>query len=120
MRRGGGAGRFRSMAMPSPPTPGAAPATPPAAPAPPIRLAHDGLRFSLDANTVDPAIIRAEQIAEYQQLELEGHVQKSKEFAAGLIVELNANNPNRVDVLWPGILIDRLDIFALLAQFRNS
>jgi phage tail sheath gpL-like len=33
-------------------------------------------------------------------------------------VQLNSTNPNRVDVLWAGILIDRLDVFALLAQFR--
>ena len=35
-----------------------------------------------------------------------------------LIVEQNASNPNRVDCLWPGTLINQLRIFALLAQFR--
>jgi phage tail sheath gpL-like len=45
-------------------------------------------------------------------------VQNEAAFAAALVVQKNATNPNRVDVLWPGILIDRLDVFALLAQFR--
>jgi phage tail sheath gpL-like len=57
-------------------------------------------------------------IAEYQSLEWRGYVQDSAGFAAGLIVEINAQNPNRVDVLWDGILINQLRVFAVLAQFR--
>ncbi|MFL9997975.1 hypothetical protein PQR34_42905 [Paraburkholderia sediminicola] len=47
-------------------------------------------------------------------------MQESELFAQQVIVEQNANNPNRVDCLWPGTLIDQLRIFALLAQFRLS
>ncbi len=50
-----------------------------------------------------PAIIRADIIAQYQQLEYDGHVQNSAAFAAALIVQQNSTNPNRVDVLYqPG------------------
>ncbi|MGF6792771.1 phage tail sheath subtilisin-like domain-containing protein [Paraburkholderia sp. 35.1] len=83
-----------------------------------VKLADDGTRFAAGANIVTPNIIRADLIAEYQGAEADGLVQDSDAFAKALIVERNSTNPNRVDVLWPGILIDQLRIFALLAQFR--
>lgn len=83
-----------------------------------VKLAADGTKFAAGSAIVTPAIIRSDLIAEYRQLEYNGLVQKSDEFAAGLIVEQNASNPNRVDVLYPAILINQLRIFALLMQFR--
>jgi phage tail sheath gpL-like len=83
-----------------------------------VKLAADGTRFAAGSNIVTPGIIKADLIAEYQQLELEGLVQNSAAFAKAIIVQQNATNPNRIDVLWPGTLIDQLRIFALLAQFR--
>lgn len=83
-----------------------------------MKLAADGTRFAAGSAIVTPGIIRAEIIANYRELEFNGNVQGTDAFKAGLIVEINATNPNRVDVLWPGILIGQLDIFALLAQFR--
>ncbi|HGS7549232.1 TPA: phage tail protein, partial [Klebsiella quasipneumoniae subsp. similipneumoniae] len=47
-----------------------------------------------------------------------GYAQDAEAFAKNIIVEQNASNPNRVDVLWPGTLINQLRIFALLNQFR--
>ncbi|MHA3312747.1 phage tail sheath subtilisin-like domain-containing protein [Yersinia pseudotuberculosis] len=44
--------------------------------------------------------------------------QVTSKFARGLIVEKSASNPNRVDVLWTGVLINQLRIFAVLNQFR--
>lgn len=82
------------------------------------KLAANGTRILPGSNVVTPDIIRADLIAQYRELEAAGDVQKSDVFAAGLVVEQNASNPNRVDVLWPGILIDQLRIFAVLAQFR--
>lgn len=84
------------------------------------KLAANGTRFDPGANVVTPNIIRADLIALYRELEAAGFVQGSDAFAAALIVEINANNPSRVDVLWPGTLIQQLRIFALLAQFRLS
>jgi phage tail sheath gpL-like len=85
-----------------------------------VKLAADGTRFAPGAAIVTPSIIKADIIAEYQTLEYNGYVQNSQAFAAGLIVQINAQNPNRVDVLWPGSLISQLRVFALLAQFRLS
>jgi len=83
-----------------------------------MKLAANGTKFAQGSSIVTPNIIRADQIAAYQELEFNGYVQDSKAFAKGLIVEQNAQNKNRVDVLWPGTLINQLNIFALLAQFK--
>jgi phage tail sheath gpL-like len=83
-----------------------------------VKLAANGTRFAAGSSIVTPAIIRAELINQYRALEFQGLVQDGDAFKAGLIVEQNATNPNRIDVLWPGILIDQLRIFAVLAQFR--
>ncbi len=84
-----------------------------------MKLAADGTRFAAGSNIVTPNIVRAAFIAEYQHLEFDmGWVQDSQAFAQNLIVQQNATNPNRVDVLWPGTLINQLRILALLAQFR--
>jgi len=82
------------------------------------KLAANGTRFAPGSNIVTPNIIKADLIATYQQLEYDGYVQGSTAFAQNLIVEQNSSNPNRVDVLYPAILIDQLRIFALLMQFR--
>lgn len=84
------------------------------------KLAADGVRPPAGSNIVTPSLIKADLIANYRELEAAGMVQESDVFAANLVVEKNASNPNRVDVLWPGILIDQLRVFALLAQFRLS
>lgn len=83
-----------------------------------VKLAANGTKFAPGSGIVTPNMIRAELIAEYAQLEYDGYVQNSDAFKQGLIVQQNSTNPNRVDVLWPGTLIDQLRIFAVLAQFR--
>ncbi|MFQ6257703.1 phage tail sheath subtilisin-like domain-containing protein [Yersinia enterocolitica] len=83
-----------------------------------MKLAADGTRFAPGSAIITPNIIRAELIAQYQTLEFNGYVQDAKGFAKGLIVEKSTSNPNRVDVLWTGVLINQLRIFAVLNQFR--
>lgn len=83
-----------------------------------VKLAANGTRFAPGSAIVTPNIIRADLIAGYGTLEYNGFAQDSKAFAQALIVEKNATNPNRVDVLWPGTLMNQLRTFALLAQFR--
>lgn len=85
-----------------------------------VKLAADGTRFQPGSNVVTPSVIRADIIAQYRTLESGGFVQNSSAFAQALQVVQNAQNPNRVDVLWPVTLIAQLRIFALLAQFRLS
>jgi phage tail sheath gpL-like len=83
-----------------------------------MKLAANGTRFAPGSAIITPNVIRAELIAQYQTLEFNCYVQDAKGFAKGLIVEKNASNPNRVDVLWTGVLINQLRIFAVLNQFR--
>ena len=83
-----------------------------------MKLANDGSRFAPGSAIVTPKIIRAELIAQYRGLEFNGYVQDAQAFVAGLQVERNRQNPNRVDVLWTGTLINQLRIFAVLNQFR--
>ncbi|VVD75064.1 phage tail protein [Pandoraea horticolens] len=85
-----------------------------------MKLAADGTRFAPGSSIVTPAIIKADLIAQYQQLEYDGFVQQSAVFAEGLIVQQNSTNPNRVDVIYPAVLIAQLRVFALLMQFRLS
>lgn len=83
-----------------------------------MKLAADGTKFASGAAIVTPSTIKSELIAQYTTLEYNGYVQDSSGFADGLIVEQNSSNPNRIDVLWDGVLINQLRIFAVLNQFR--
>jgi len=83
-----------------------------------VKLAANGTRFATGSAIVTPNTIRADLIAKYRELEAAGLVQNGDAFKQGLIVQQNTQNPNRVDVLFPGILINQLRIFALLNQFR--
>lgn len=85
-----------------------------------VKLAADGTRVKPGGGVVTPNIIRGDIIAQYRTLEENGYVQQGDAFKQNVVVQQNATNPNRADVLYPAILIDQLDIFALLMQFRNS
>ena len=84
-----------------------------------VKLADDGTRFAPGSAIVTPSIIKADLIAEYQTLESNGYVQNSDVFAQQIVVERNALNRNRIDVLLPPDLINQLRVFAVLAQFRQ-
>ena len=85
---------------------------------PRMKLADNGTPFGAGSAIVTPNIVRAELIAAYAELEEQGLAQDADVFAANLVVQRAASNPNRLDVLFPTILIAQLRIFALLAQFR--
>ncbi|HEJ7999081.1 TPA: phage tail sheath subtilisin-like domain-containing protein [Serratia liquefaciens] len=85
-----------------------------------MKLANDGTRFAPGSAIVTPNVIRAELIAQYRTLEYNGYVQDAAAFAKTLLVERNSNNSKRIDVLWTGTLIDQLEIFALLNQWRRA
>lgn len=82
------------------------------------KLADDGTRFGAGQAIVTPSVIKGELIAAYAELELDGIVENADAFRANLIVERNATNPNRVDVLLPPDYVNQLRIFAMLNQFR--
>ena len=85
-----------------------------------VKLADVGTRLLPGRPVVTTDTIRGDLIAAYRQLEAEGFLQDAEAFAANLIVERNSGNRNRVDVLWPAVLINNLRVFALLAQFRQA
>lgn len=82
------------------------------------KLADDGTQFGGGAAIVTPSVIRGELLAQYAAMEDEGLVENRKAFAANLIVERAANDPNRLNVLLPPDLVNQLRVFAVLAQFR--
>jgi phage tail sheath gpL-like len=81
-------------------------------------LASDGTRFGAGQAIVTPSVIRSELIAQYAALETKGLVENADLFAKYLVVERDADDPNRINVLLPPDLVNQLRIFALLAQFR--
>lgn len=81
-------------------------------------LANDGTRFAAGAAIITPKVARGEMIAEYEKMEFEGYVENAELFAANLIVERPASDPNRLDVLFPPDYINQLRVFAVLNQFR--
>ena len=82
------------------------------------KLANDGTTFGEGQAVVTPAIARSELIAAYSELETAGLVENMDLFKENLIVERNATDPNRLDVLFPPDLINQLRVFATLVQFR--
>lgn len=82
------------------------------------KLANDGTRFGPGQAIVTPKIAKAEIVAHYRELEYLGLVENADQFKSTLIVERNVSNPNRLDVLYPPDLVNQLDVFAVLAQFR--
>ena len=85
---------------------------------PRAKLADDGTRFGPGQPVVTPSIYKAEIIAQYRQMEFDGLVEDADAMAKATIVERNARDPSRLDVLWAPYLISGLRIVALLNQFR--
>jgi phage tail sheath gpL-like len=83
-----------------------------------MKLVENGTRLNPGVRAATPNMIRADLIAQYSELEGDAYVQRSDLFAKELIVE--KSGANRVNVLWPGTLVDGLRIFALLFQFRTQ
>lgn len=82
------------------------------------KLANDGTRFGSGQAIVTPKIIKAEIVAIYRQLEEAGLVENFALFKDALIVQRNATDANRVDVLFPPDLVNQLRHLAVLGQFR--
>lgn len=82
------------------------------------KLANDGTRFGAGQAVVTPSIIRAELISAYRFLEDRAIVENAELFAENLVVERDATDVNRLNVLFPPDLVNQLRIFAVLAQFR--
>lgn len=82
------------------------------------KLANDGTRYGPGQAIVTPKVIKSELIAQYGKLEALGLVENAELFAKYLVVERNANDVNRIDVLLPPDIVNQLRIFAMQVQFR--
>jgi phage tail sheath gpL-like len=82
------------------------------------KLGKDGTRFGAGQAIVTPGLIKGELVAQYRRDEWNGLLEDTEKFKQFLIVEIDPNNPNRLNVLYPPDLINGLRAFAVLAQFR--
>lgn len=82
------------------------------------KLADDGTRFGAGQPIVTPSTMKAEAVAWFLQMEDLGLVEDVDQFKNDLVVERNAQNVNRLDVLMPPNLINQLGVTASLFQFR--
>lgn len=81
------------------------------------KLADDDTNFGPGQAIVTPSIIRAELIALFQEWEAAGWVEGLDQFIDDLIVERNASDVNRVDVLMSPDLINAFMVYAGSVQF---
>lgn len=82
------------------------------------KLANDGTRFGPGQAVVTPGVIKAEAVVKFREWEELGLVENFDQFKADIIVERNASDPNRLDVLLPPDLVNGLRVVATQIQFR--
>lgn len=82
------------------------------------KLAKDGIRFAPGQAIVTPKIMMAELIALFGDWERIGLAEDLDQFKRDLIVEINADDPNRLDVILPPNLVNQLRIIAVRIDFR--
>jgi phage tail sheath gpL-like len=82
------------------------------------KLADDGTAFGAGQAVATPSIIRGELVALYSEMISDGWVENMEAFQAHLLVERDANDPNRVNVLLPPDLLNQLRILATKVEFR--
>lgn len=82
------------------------------------KLADDGARFGAGQAVITPKLMRAEACAWFRSLEELGLFEGFDQFKTDLVVERNAQDPNRLDVLLPPDLINALVVTAASIQFR--
>lgn len=83
-----------------------------------VKLADNATRVPPGSNVVTPNAIRADMVALARSME-GGLIENVDAFAAGLIVERDPGNRNRINVLFDPDLINGLRMFAALIQFQQ-
>lgn len=81
------------------------------------KLANDGTRFAPGQAIVTPNVMKAELITKFREWEERGLVEGFDQFKSDLIVERNASNPNRLDILASPDLVNQLRVLATKIQF---
>lgn len=82
------------------------------------KIANDGTRFGPGQAITTPAGIKAEIFAHYLELENLGLVENAEQAMRNTIVERDADNPDRVNVLYTPDFVNQLDVVAVVGQFR--
>jgi phage tail sheath gpL-like len=82
-------------------------------------VADDGTQFGPGKAIVTPSMVKAEAVSAFRAWEKEGIVEGFEQFIDALIVERNALNPKRIDVLLPPDLTNALETMAVKTQYRR-
>lgn len=82
------------------------------------KLASDGTRFAIGQAILTPNLARAECITKFRQWEELGLVEGIDQFKEDLIVERNAQDPNRLDIYLPPDLVNQFRVLAAQIAFR--
>ena len=81
------------------------------------KLANDGTRVGPGQRTATPSTVQADLIGLFRQWESAGLVEDADAFKEGLVVERNARDPNRLDILLTPDLVNQLRVFAAVISF---
>lgn len=82
------------------------------------KLADDGTLVGPGNATATPRVVRAVLVSLAEDWVTAGLVEGIEQFKADLIVERNADDPNRLDALIPPDLINQFRFFGAMIQFR--
>ena len=82
------------------------------------KLGQDDVNYGPGQKIMTPSLAKAELVAEASAAIRDGLMQNLSAFKKNLLVEIDDNNPNRLNVLWPPQLMGQLRQFDVLAQFR--
>ncbi len=82
------------------------------------KLANDGTRVGPGQSVVTPNTIKAEAVSKFREWERAGLVEDFDQYKRDMIVQRNASDPNRLDVLLPPNLINGLRVVATQIAFR--
>lgn len=82
------------------------------------KIADDGTRFAAGQNVSTPSSIKGTVAACYMALEQAGLLENVAAAVANTIVERDASDPTRVNILTPPDLVNPLYVIAIKLQFR--
>lgn len=82
------------------------------------KLRADGARIPAGQKIMTPKLARAEIISRFRQWEDNGWVEGIEQFKDDLIVEINASDPNRLDIFLAPDLVNQLRLTAMQMGFK--
>ncbi len=83
------------------------------------KLAADGTKFAPGQAVVTPSVIKAELLSLYLELEYKAIVQDFDGYNTSMFIELDADNPSRINVLDSPKFVNGMIIYAGKIQFRK-